>query len=93
MRIGSDGLCRRICAGGDRFVASSSRAMVRLSVVAGREFESPALPLAFLRDFDFLRSARGKIHHAGKKPQSTRGVSKSEVELTACDPGTHSRVV
>ena len=66
MRIGSGGLRRRICAGDDRFVAPSSRAMVRLSVVAGREFEWPALPLAFLAYFHFLRSVRGKIHHAGK---------------------------
>lgn len=39
MRICSDGLCRQICVGDDHFVVPSSRAMVRLSVVAGRGFE------------------------------------------------------
>ena len=38
MRIGSDGRCRWICVGDDRFVVPSSRARVRLGVGAGREF-------------------------------------------------------
>jgi len=39
MRIGSDGLCRQICVGDGQSGGPSSRAMVHLGVVAGREFE------------------------------------------------------
>jgi len=54
MRIGSDGLCRPICVGGDRFVAPSSKAMVHPSVVTGRGFGWPALRLIFSKLGDSL---------------------------------------
>lgn len=38
-RIGSGGRCRQIYVGDDRPVVPFSKAMVRLSVVTGQEFE------------------------------------------------------